>query len=108
MNEWEKEIDDISRKEPNEAYIEILKYLKGFYQKYLDSKATDVEVSDMTVYCFSTRDDFSDAMSDIDERFRDLRAAMDITHPDFSKEKRRKIINGLIELSESLLEDHSK
>lgn len=97
MSDWKEEIDKFAYREPAKVKDEFLAFLKEKYNDYLDGKISDKDISNMTVYWFSTKENFSDSLIEQDRRIKELRAGMDITHPDLSKDRKNKIVEELIE-----------
>jgi len=104
-----KELYDFVKKHGNDEVVtaevmkEFLTKLKSVYEDFLQRKITDIEVSDATIYWCSTEEKFSDNLEKVEPRISGLNEAMDITHPDFSEDKKRKIISRMLGLVEELM-----
>jgi hypothetical protein len=96
MSNWKEKIDEFSEKKVEDVIREFLLFLKSKYEGFLNGDISDEEISNMTIYWLSTKERFSDSLIQKDRRIKELRAGMDITHPDFSKDRKNKIIKELI------------
>ena len=103
--DYREKFEELVREEPKEVYVDFLRTLKNLFLDYLSGKIDDLTVSEITGLWYASYDKFSDGLIKINYKIKDLRAAMDITHPDFSNERKRKIIKELIRRVDEMLED---
>lgn len=96
MTDWKKELDILIKKEPKNGFKEFLLFMRNKYTEYLSGNLSDEELSNITVYWYATNEKFGDSLIQIDKRIKNLSAAMDITHPDFTKERKKNIVKELI------------
>lgn len=101
---YRKKVEEFVRQDPKKAFRGLLRFLRRMYQDYLDGKISDEEVSNSTAYWYATNDRFSDLLIEIDGRVNELGKAMDITHPDFSDERKRRIVKELIQIVDEILQ----
>lgn len=83
-----------------------LRYYKKIMETFLKRKITKEQLSDFAVRSFAIENDFSNELEKFDSRIRELRKAMDITHPNWTDEKRKEYIIELIKLADKIIEDH--
>jgi len=101
--DYEKRVGKIVKQEPKKIFKEFLICLKELFNDYLKGNVTDLLVSNLTVNWYAVNDNFSDELIKIEPRIKDLSVGMDITHPDFSKERKRKIVKELNQIVEEIL-----
>ncbi len=94
--DYEAELNKIVKENPNNVLPRFLNILKSLFQDFIAGKVSDVMVSDLTVFWYVGKEQFSDALIKINPKIQDLSIAMDITHPKYSKKKKIDIIRGLI------------
>lgn len=94
--DYEKELDLLIKSEPTKVYLKFLITLKSLFSDFIAGKVSDIMVSNLTVHWYVAKEEFSDALIKINPKIKELSIAMDITHPDYSKEKKVEIIKGLI------------
>ena len=100
-----KSFKEIELKKEGIPYF--LKELKKMFLAYLEGKISKEELSDFTVRTFVVNESVSDSIEKIDPEILELRKAMDITHPDWNKNKRINYIKKLLERVDKLIEKHS-
>jgi hypothetical protein len=102
---YDEKINELVKKKPEKVFNEFLLFLKRLYTDYLSDKVDDIIVSDLTVFWYASREDFSDSLIEIDKRIKDFRAGMDITHPDLSKKRKKEIVKELIKRVDEILKE---
>ena len=102
---YEKELDRIVKEEPARVYHEFLRVIKGLFEDFVSGKVDALTVSNITVYWYVGKEEFSEGLILINPKVKELSLAMDITHPDYSKEKKIEIIKGLIKKINLMLKD---
>lgn len=102
---YEKELANLTKEEPKKALPKFLNILKNQFEDFIAGKVSDVMVSDFTVFWYVGIEKFSDALIKINPKIKELSIAMDITHPDYSQEKKVEIIKGLIKKIDGMLQE---
>ncbi len=100
-----KSYEDIELKE--EGMLPFLKDFKKVLEFYLDGKINEEELADFTIRTFVVNESLSDSIENLDPEILELRKAMDITLPDWRKDKRITPIKDLIKLTDKLIKKHS-
>lgn len=101
--DYQKKLEEFVRQNPKGIFKEFLMFLRNMYKDYLSNNISDEVVSNSTVYWYATNDKFSDSLAKIDARIPDLKTGMDITHPNFSEEKKKQIVKELIRIIDEIL-----
>lgn len=85
----------------NGTLIKFLVKYKKMLQDYLDGQIDELELADTSNYVFAIRKEF---FKNIPEEVLTLADIVDITHPDWTLQKKKKTISDMQKLIDRLLE----
>lgn len=99
-----EQIDWFEKNFSKYSFVQFLKFLKGEYEDYLDGKNSEGYIASLTLNWIQ-RDEFFEKLVKYDSRLEKLKEGIDITHPDFSKERKEDILRiGLVIINSILNE----
>ncbi len=99
----EKALSEFIGQDAEKVFKPFLLFLRGLYEDYLKGIVTDLELSNSTVHWLVVNDQWSNLLVRIDKRVSDLKFGLDVTHPDFSRERKEKIVKKLINTIDEIL-----
>ena len=89
---------------------QIIEFLEDYQKKienFLNGNMTDIEMSDYAIRKFVTEEKFSDELGKYDKNILKLKRDMDVSHPDWTIEKKEEWAKDSLEICKKLLKKHN-
>ena len=88
MLDSKSKIDELTNLDLNEALKGLLTFLIGIFEDYINGNLSDEELSDITVYWYAIKSEFSYAVIGLDSRVASLGSVINLASSDFSRARK--------------------